>query len=162
MLHSQKTFFKFFFLFFNYIWCTILYNFRSTTQWLDFHITYELITPINLVPTCTIHSYYNITDYVLYSALYIPVTVLLCTCDWYKTTNLYFLIPSHFHPFSQHPTHLATIKILFVHLFFSLVPQVSETTWHLSFSVWHFTQHNTFKVYMHVVADGKISFFVCG
>ena len=69
----------------------------------------------------TIHSYYNITDYIPYLCFTFPW--LFCNCQ------SVFLIPSTFHPVSQHtyPLNPQTLfciyqplSVLFIHLYCSL------------------------------------------
>ena len=123
--------------------CTFKEDSRCTAQWLDIHITYEVITPINPAPTWpwAVCGYYNITGYIRCAAVYFYF------CDSSTTTSLYLLIPSPFSP-SPHPqplSYLATIKMfsvsmslfpfcLFIYFVFQ-IPHVSEIIWHLSFCV---------------------------
>ena len=71
-------------------------SFKCTTQQLGIYINYKVFIPVSLLPNWHYYSYYNITDYIPCSVLYIPI-------DYFVTANLYMLIPSPLSP-SPHPT----------------------------------------------------------
>lgn len=46
-------------------------SFRYTTLWLDIYVAEEVITLIHLVPSDTVHGYYNVIDYIPMSPLHL-------------------------------------------------------------------------------------------
>ena len=49
-------------------------SFRCPTEWLDICTPYEGITQQLYYPSDTIHSWYNIMDYISYAVLYMPLS----------------------------------------------------------------------------------------
>ena len=129
------------------------------SQWLDIYITYEVTLLTNLVRSGS-H-----TQLLQYDWLFsLCCTLHPCGCS--VTTNWYFLIPSldlfYPHPFpsGSHQNVLGTYETVPVWLFGFLD---STCKWnHMAFvllCLTYFTQHNPLSRSIHVVADGKVSFF---
>ena len=74
---------------------------------------------------------------------------------WYFSQQSCFQLVSH-------PAHISELVFSSISVSFFLICYMhsSVVIFRLSFSVWHFTKHNTFSRFILVVANGRISFFL--
>ena len=82
--------------------------------------------------------------------------------DYSVTTNLYFLIPSSFSPSLPNPLlfgNYHSVVCIYIHLFDFLDSTCKKLYWYLSFSAWCVSLSIIPSRFIHVVTDGKISFF---